>query len=76
MLAQMITGFVFLGLVAMVAVFLLSVVAPENSQHGFWGLIKSLRRALDSACYWFYSLCGIAVIVYVLYFILHGVLIC
>lgn len=67
-------GFVATAIAAAVIVFLLSAFAPTNSTHRFWLAIKKLRNILDLVCYWFFNLCAIGTILYMIGATLFGLL--
>lgn len=54
--------------------FFLSVVSPAKSEKKFWKIIYKIRAGMDFASYWFFNLCGIATILFILYFIVKGML--
>lgn len=55
-------------------IFLLSVFGPMHSQKKFWLAIRRLRDIMDFGSYWFYNLCGIATILYIVLMIVRSVL--
>lgn len=44
--------------------FLLSVIAPMKSQKKFWITIHRIRAVMDLAVYWFFNICAILAIAY------------
>ncbi len=61
-------------LIVLIVLVLLSVFAPKNSQLKFWVIIKKIRNAMDSICYWFFNICAIAVILYIVYIVVRHLL--
>lgn len=61
-------------LIVLAVLVLLSVFAPKNSQRKFWIIIKKIRNAMDSVCYWFFNICAIAVILYIVYMVVRHLL--
>lgn len=54
--------------------FFLSVFAPMHSQKKFWVVIHRIRDGMDFICYWFFNLCGIATILYIVCMVVNGLL--
>lgn len=52
--------------------FFLSVFAPMKSQKKFWCVIRRLRAGLDFIVYWFYNLCAIFTILYIIWMSVHS----
>ena len=52
--------------------FLLSVFGPMHSQKKFWIVIHKIRSIMDFGSYWFYNLCAIATILYIVIMVIHG----
>lgn len=53
--------------------FLLSVFGPMHSQKKFWIAIRKIRSIMDAGSYWFYNLCAIATILYIIIMVAYGV---
>lgn len=53
--------------------FFLSVFAPMHSQKKFWVVIHKIRAGMDVISYWFFNLCGIATILFILWMIVKGI---
>lgn len=51
--------------------FLLSVFGPMHSQKKFWIVVRRIRGVMDFGCYWFYNLCGIATILYIVSMLIY-----
>ena len=64
-----ITAIVF---VIIFILFLLSVFGPMHSQKRFWVVIRRIRNIMDIGSYWFFNLCGIATILYVVFMAIYG----
>lgn len=60
--------------IIIVTLFFLSVFGPMNSEKKFWKVIYKIRAGMDFASYWFFNICGIATILFVLFFICKGFL--
>lgn len=52
--------------------FLLSVIAPMESQGRFWRMIHKFRAGMDLAVYWFFNVCAILSILYAVFMVTHG----
>lgn len=52
--------------------FFLSVIAPVRSKNKFWCMIRKIRAGMDFASYWFFNICAILTIIYVVWMGLHG----
>ena len=57
-----ITAFIFSVILVL---FLLSVFGPMHSKKKFWITIYKIRSIMDFVSYWFFNLCAIATILYV-----------
>lgn len=51
--------------------FLLSALGPMHSQKKFWIVIRKIRSVMDFGSYWFYNLCAIATIVYIVFMVIY-----
>lgn len=56
------------------ALFFLSVFAPMHSQKKFWTAIYKIRNIMDFFSYWFFNLCAIATILYILGMVIYDLL--
>lgn len=54
--------------------FLISVFAPVNSQKKFWVIIYKIRAVMDVISYWFYNLCGIATVFYIVFIAINSLI--
>lgn len=54
------------------ALFFLSVFGPLHSEKKFWKTIYKIRSGMDFISYWFFNICGIATILFILYHILRA----
>lgn len=54
--------------------FFMSVFGPMHSEKKFWKAIYKIREGMDFASYWFFNICGIATIFFVIYFAFKGFL--
>lgn len=54
--------------------FFLSVFGPMHSQSRFWGAIYRIRGIMDLCTYWFFNLCAVATILYVVYMAVRGLI--
>lgn len=61
-------------LVIIFILFLLSVFGPMHSQKKFWIVIRKIRGIMDISSYWFFNLCGIATIIYIVWMAIQGLL--
>lgn len=52
--------------------FLLSVIAPMQSQRKFWRMIHKFRAGMDLVVYWFFNVCAILTILYAVFMVTHG----
>jgi len=52
--------------------FFLSVIAPMKSQKKFWRAIHKIRAGMDFVVYWFFNICAILTILYVIWMAVHG----
>lgn len=52
--------------------FLLSVFGPMHSRKKFWLVIRKIRDIMDFGSYWFYNLCAIATILYIVFMVIYG----
>lgn len=52
--------------------FLLSVIAPMQSQRKFWLMIHKFRAGLDCVVYWFFNVCAVLSILYAIWMTAHG----
>lgn len=60
------------ALIIALILFFLSVIAPINTENRFWKAIHKIRLVMDMTSYWFFNLCGIAAIVYILIMIVRS----
>lgn len=58
------SAFIIIFILFLLSVFV-SVFGPMNSRKKFWIVIRKIRYVMDICSYWFYNLCAIAVILYV-----------
>lgn len=58
----------------LLTLFFLSVFGPMHSEKRFWKAIHKIRAGMDLFSYWFFNICGIATILFVIYFILKGII--
>lgn len=63
---------VAVALVIIFVLFFLSVIAPMKSQNKFWRLIHKIRDGMDFVSYWFFNICAILTIVYVIWMSVHS----
>lgn len=56
------TGLV-LTIIVLTVFMILSFVAPEKSESGFWNTINKIRKVMDTVCYWMLNAFGILTIV-------------
>lgn len=61
---------VMLGIIFIL--FFLSVIAPVKSERKFWRVIHKIRAGMDFTSYWFFNLCAILTIIYVLWKGVHA----
>lgn len=54
--------------------FLLSVFAPMHSQKKFWIVIYKIRGIMDLVVYWFFNLCGIGTILFIVCMVIRALL--
>lgn len=54
--------------------FLLSVFGPMHSHKRFWIAIRKIRGVMDIGSYWFFNMCGIATILYIVWMVIQGLL--
>lgn len=66
-IAAIVFGIIFL-------LFLLSVFAPMQSKRKFWIMIHKFRAGMDFAVYWFFNVCAILAISYLVGSTLFGLL--
>lgn len=52
--------------------FLLSVIAPMQSQRTFWIIIHKFRAGMDFVVYWLFNVCAVLSILYAFWIIAHG----
>lgn len=52
--------------------FLLSVIAPMQSQRKFWRMIHKFRAGMDFVVYWFFNICAVLSILYAVWMAAHG----
>lgn len=52
--------------------FFLSVIAPMKSKRKFWRAIHKIRVGMDFVVYWFFNICAILTILYVVWMVIHG----
>lgn len=52
--------------------FLLSVIAPMQSQRKFWRMIHKFRAGMDFVVYWFFNICAALSILYAVWMVAHG----
>lgn len=53
--------------------FLLSAFGPMHSQKKFWVTIRRIRHVMDVGSYWFYNLCAIATILYIVCMAIYNI---
>lgn len=53
--------------------FFLSVFGPMHSEKKFWMAIYKIRAGMDFLSYWFFNICGIATILFVIFFIIKSI---
>lgn len=68
----MVDKFVAVMLVTVFVLFLLSVIAPMKSERKFWRIIHKIREEMDFVCYWFFNICAILTVTYVIWMGVHG----
>ena len=61
-------------LIAVIALVLLSVFAPMQSQNRFWLAIRRVRNGMDRMVYWFFNVCAVAAILYVVCMAAYGLI--
>lgn len=54
--------------------FFLSVFGPMHSEKKFWKAIYRIQSGMDCFSRWFYGICAIATVLYIIYFALKGTL--
>lgn len=54
--------------------FFLSVFAPMHSKKKFWLTIYKIRNIMDIISYWFFNLCAIGTILFVVCMIARGLI--
>lgn len=59
-------------LIIIFVLFLISVFDPMSSQSKFWVAIRRVRKIMDLGSYWFYNLCGIAAILYIIVMVIYS----
>lgn len=59
-------------LIIIFVLFLISVFDPLSSQNKFWISIRKIRKIMDLGSYWFYNLCGIAAILYIIVMVIYS----
>ncbi len=52
--------------------FLLSVFGPMHSQKKFWVVIRKIRKGMDFGSYWFYNICAIVTVLYIVFMVVYG----
>ena len=52
--------------------FFLSVFAPMQSQRKFWIVIHKIRAVMDLAAYWFFNVCAVLSILYLVLATVRG----
>lgn len=52
--------------------FLLSVFGPLHSEKKFWIVIQKIRGIMDVGSYWFYNICVISVILYIVCMVIYS----
>lgn len=43
-----------------------------HSRKKFWLVIRKIRDIMDFGSYWFYNLCAIATILYIVFMVIYG----
>lgn len=61
------TKIVIVVFIAVYTLFFLSVFGPMHSQKKFWTAIRRIRNVMDAVSYWFFNLCGIATVGYLVW---------
>lgn len=70
----MVSRFLIAAVFIIYVLFLLSVIAPVRSQKRFWKAIYKIRAVMDLTSYWFFNLCGISAILYIVVMMIRGFL--
>lgn len=68
----MVDKIVAVVLIIIFVLFFLSVIAPMKSQNKFWRLIHKIRDGMDFFSYWFFNICDILTIAYVIWIGIHS----
>ena len=61
-------------LIIVITLVLLSVFAPMQSKNGFWIVVCRVRSGMDRIVYWFFNVCAIATILYVVCMAAYGLI--
>lgn len=59
-------------LVIIYILFFLSVIAPTKGERKFWRVIHKIREEMDLTVYWFFNICAILTILYVVWMVVYG----
>lgn len=61
-------------IVTVFVLFFLSVFAPMHSEKKFWVTIRKIRSGMDLSVYWFFNLCAILSVLYLVFAVICGLL--
>lgn len=70
----MLTKIIIGAAIIVYILFLLSVFGPLHSEKKFWIVIQKIRGIMDVGSYWFYNLCVISVILYIVCMVIYSLL--
>lgn len=62
-------------LIIVFILFFLSVIAPMKSERKFWRVIRKIRAGMDFVVYWFFNICAILTIIYVIWMGVHDLIV-
>lgn len=68
----MVSKLVAVALIVVFVLFLLSVFGPMHSQKKFWIMIQRIRGKMDLAVYWFFNLCAVLAVSYIVIMAVRG----
>lgn len=68
------TKIVIAVMIVIYVLFFLSVFGPMHSQKRVWIVIRRIRSGMDFCSYWFFNLCGIATVLYIVCMSAYGLL--
>lgn len=70
----MISKIVAVAIIIILTLFLLSVFGPMHSQRKFWIAIRKIRAGMDFISYWFFNLCAIATVIFIVWMVVRALL--